>query len=195
MASIKRYTNRKLYDTDSRRYVTLDDIANMIRRGEDVRVVDHVTGEDLTSLTMLQVVFEEQKKIGGLMPQVFLSRLIRAGGERMSAVRSRILSMDPLQVVDEEIRSRVKALVEQGRVTAEEGARMADLLARKPTRADVIRIPVRSEDGEQPAQGSSAADEPVDPAEVEMLMGQIQALEQELERLKQSGTQAAPPEP
>src|SRR5512135_361111 len=72
MPLIKRYANRKLYDTEAKRYVTLEDLAGFVRQGEDVRVVDHATGEDLTSQTLFQIIFEEEKKIGGLLPQVFL---------------------------------------------------------------------------------------------------------------------------
>src|SRR5919206_3784144 len=59
---IKRYTNRKLYDTVESRYVTLDEIAEMIKAGADVRILDNRTKEDLTSVTLAQIVFEEEKK-------------------------------------------------------------------------------------------------------------------------------------
>ena len=58
MPVIKRYSNRKLYDTDAKHYVTLEDLANFVRKGEDVQVVDYTTGDDLTSMTLLQVIFE-----------------------------------------------------------------------------------------------------------------------------------------
>ncbi len=189
MPSIKRYSNRKLYDTETKRYVTLEDIANAIRQGEDVRVVDHVTGEDLTSITLLQVIFEEQKKIGSLVPQVFLSRLIRAGGERMSLIRSRLLSMDPLQTVDEEIRRRVVLLVNCGKLGEEEGQRIVDLLTSDYAQADVIRIPVRGEDEVEPAAAEGSGDNAE--SEVDALTQQVQALEEELERLKQSRSASA----
>lgn len=197
MPLIKRYANRKLYDTDSKRYVTLEDVAEAIRQGEDVKVVDHSTGEDLTSITLMQVIFEEEKKIGGLMPQVFLSRLIRTGGSTMNALRSRLAAFDPFQVVDEEIKKRVQSLVERGMLTEQEGLRMVDLLVRKPSQADVIRIPVQGEPGEketeQPVAEPEVQVEEVDPAEVEALARQVEMLEQELERLKQtrSGGQEA----
>jgi polyhydroxyalkanoate synthesis repressor PhaR len=188
MAVIKRYSNRKLYDTDTKRYVTLDDVAEAIRRGEDVRVVDHVSGEDLTSVTLLQIVFEEQKKIGGLLPGVFLARMIQAGGDTVSAVRSRLAGLDPFQAVDEEISRRLHALIAKGQLSAEEGQRMLDLLVRKPVQADVIHIPVKGEDEVDLADAAApAASEPEDhpdPAEVEALLRQVEDLERELERLK-----------
>lgn len=189
MPVIKRYANRKLYDTESKRYVTLEDLAEFIRNGEDVRVVDHVTGEDLTSLTLLQVIFEEEKKIGGLLPQVFMTRLIRAGSGTVSALRSRLASLDPFQVVDEEIRRRILTVVEQGMVSEEEAQRMRDLLLRKPLRDEGVRIQVRGEEGAEQGTvetGEPAApeDEAVDPAEVDALARQVELLEQELERLR-----------
>lgn len=180
MPVIKRYANRKLYDTESRRYVTLEDLAEFIRSGEDVRVVDHVSGEDLTSVTLLQVIFEEEKKIGGLLPQVFLTRLIRAGGEKFSALRGRLAAIDPLKVVDEEIRRRIGELVAQGRITEEEAGRFKDLLLEEAPQRDVIHIPVR--EATVRTQDADLAD----PEEVDALLRQVEALEQELERLKQS---------
>ncbi len=182
MPIIKRYANRKLYDTDSKRYVTLEDLASFIREGEDVRVVDHVTGEDLTSITLLQVIFEEQKKIGGLFPQVFLTRLIRAGGNTVNSLRSRLAGLDPFQVVDDEIGRRIKTLVATGTLSEGEGLRLQDLLLRKQARADVIHIPVKSDEGE--SAGAQPVDDAVDPEEVSALLHQVELLEQELMNLK-----------
>jgi polyhydroxyalkanoate synthesis repressor PhaR len=60
--TIKKYANRKLYDTRDSRYVTLDHIAAMVRAGDDVRVVDNTTRADLTTATLAQIIFEEEKK-------------------------------------------------------------------------------------------------------------------------------------
>jgi polyhydroxyalkanoate synthesis repressor PhaR len=61
MRIIKRYTNRKLYDTTSKHYVTLKDLAVAIRGGDTINVTDHSTGQDLTSQTLTQILFEEEK--------------------------------------------------------------------------------------------------------------------------------------
>lgn len=76
---IKRYQNRKLYDTKNSSYVTLEDIAAMIRRGDDIRVLDNRTKEDLTTVTLMQIIFEEEKKQKSLVPLSFLKRVIREG--------------------------------------------------------------------------------------------------------------------
>ncbi|MBI5482666.1 MAG: polyhydroxyalkanoate synthesis regulator DNA-binding domain-containing protein [Deltaproteobacteria bacterium] len=78
---IKRYANRKLYDTQRSRYVTLDQISEMIRDGEDVQIVDNNTKEDLTSVTLAQIIFEEEKKQKSFLPLHAMRHLIQSGGE------------------------------------------------------------------------------------------------------------------
>src|SRR2546428_4595966 len=77
---IKRYTNRKLYDTVESRYVTLDEIAHMIKGGAEVKIIDNRSKEDLTSVTLAQIIFEEEKK-RSQMPLGVLREIIRHGGE------------------------------------------------------------------------------------------------------------------
>ncbi len=77
---IKRYQNRKLYDTTHSIYVTLDDVANMIRQGDEVRVIDNKTHDDLSSITLTQIIFEEEKKNRSLLPIHTLRNIIRDGG-------------------------------------------------------------------------------------------------------------------
>jgi polyhydroxyalkanoate synthesis repressor PhaR len=80
---IKRYSNRKLYDTQSSRYVTLEQIADLVRGGEDVRIVDNNTKEDLTSITLAQIIFEEEKKQKSFLPLGAMRNIIQSGGERI----------------------------------------------------------------------------------------------------------------
>src|SRR5215204_5757220 len=80
---IKRYANRKLYDTQHSRYVTLEQISEMIRNGDDVKIVDNRTKEDLTSVTLAQIVFEEEKK-KSQMPLDVLREIIRRPGDTLS---------------------------------------------------------------------------------------------------------------
>ena len=91
MPIIKRYPNRKLYDTEAKRYVTLDSITQMIHEGQEVQVVDHETGEDLTNLTLSQIIFEQEKKGSGLLPRALLTNLVRAGGDTSEQVRRALL--------------------------------------------------------------------------------------------------------
>jgi polyhydroxyalkanoate synthesis repressor PhaR len=80
---IKRYTNRKLYDTVESRYVTLDEIAHMIKGGAEVKIIDNRTKEDLTSVTLAQIILEEEKK-RSQMPLGVLREIIRHGGEAVA---------------------------------------------------------------------------------------------------------------
>jgi polyhydroxyalkanoate synthesis repressor PhaR len=85
---IKRYANRKLYDTQRSRYVTLDQIADMIRQGEDVKIVDNNSKEDLTSITLAQIIFEEEKKQKSFLPLQAMRNIIQSGGERIEELVS-----------------------------------------------------------------------------------------------------------
>jgi polyhydroxyalkanoate synthesis repressor PhaR len=77
---VKRYANRKLYDTERSCYVTLEDIAAMIKAGDEVRVVDNKSGEDLTTVTLAQIIFEAEKK-SNFMPMNLLRDLVRNSGD------------------------------------------------------------------------------------------------------------------
>lgn len=80
---IKRYSNRKLYDTKDSRYVTLLQIAEMVRNGEEVQIIDNATKEDLTEVTLAQIVFEEQKSQGRAVPLQTLKDLIQSRTEKV----------------------------------------------------------------------------------------------------------------
>lgn len=78
---IKRYDNRKLYDTESSEYVSLSDIARLVRRGETVKVIDNNTGEDLTAQTLTQIILEEGKQGRQVIPSDLLHELLRRSGQ------------------------------------------------------------------------------------------------------------------
>ncbi len=80
---VKRYANRKLYDTQRSRYVTLEQIAEMIRGGEDVRIVDNNSKEDLTAITLTQIIFEEEKK-QSFLPLSALRNIIQSGAANIT---------------------------------------------------------------------------------------------------------------
>jgi polyhydroxyalkanoate synthesis repressor PhaR len=118
MPVIKRYPNRKLYNTESKQYITLEEISDLIRDGAEVRVVDHASGEDLTAVTLTQIIFELEKKQSGFLPRSILSGLIQAGGERIGALQRTLASTLGLShLVDEEISHRLHTLKEEGQLT------------------------------------------------------------------------------
>lgn len=125
MKTIKRYPNRKLYDLERKHYVTLDDIALFIQEGEDVQVLDHDTGEDLTSVTLSQIIFEREKKRSGFLPQTVLMTLVRTGGGTLDYLRRSLnSSLGALRMIEDEIDHRLDALVAKGELAQEEAERL-----------------------------------------------------------------------
>lgn len=142
MIVIKRYPNRKLYDTSAKRYVTLDGVAELILDGEEVQIVDNATGEDLTTVTLTQIMFEQEKKQGGFFPRSVLTGLLQSGGHRLSNIRRTLAS--PLELfhhVDQEIEKRITTLIDMGELTAEEGQNLLDKLLAVRDRSHADNIP------------------------------------------------------
>lgn len=123
MPLIKRYPNRKLYDTEARRYITLEEIAELVQRGAEVQVLDHASGADLTALTLSQIVFELQKKQRGIFPHSLLATLIHNSAQHLSST--------PFlgELVDAEIQRRIETLVASGELNVEEGSLWLEKLA------------------------------------------------------------------
>jgi polyhydroxyalkanoate synthesis repressor PhaR len=129
MPVIKRYPNRKLYDTERKQYVTLEGVAALIRDGAEVQVLDYTSGEDLTAVTLTQIILEEERKRRGFLPQTVLTGLVRAGGDTLGALRRALaLPLDLARQVDEEIERRLQSLISGGELAAEEGFRLRDRL-------------------------------------------------------------------
>ena len=83
---IKKYANRRLYNTGTSTYVTLDDLAEMVKREEDFVVYDAKTGEDITRGVLTQIIVEQEGKGRNLLPTTFLRQLIRFYGDSMQAL-------------------------------------------------------------------------------------------------------------
>jgi len=128
MPVIKRYPNRKLYDTKAKKYITLDGIAVLIRDGEEVTVTDHASGEDLTALTLTQIIFEQEKKKSGLLPNSILTGLIRSSGDRITSIQRTLFSSTFWHQIDDEIKLRVRKLVKMEKMSASEGKEMIEQL-------------------------------------------------------------------
>ncbi len=88
---IKRYGSRKLYDTEESRYVSLDDVAGWIRDGQEIRVIDNSTSEDVTAQTLSQVILEQSRKGQDVPPSELLHEMIRRGGDLVSSGVDRVL--------------------------------------------------------------------------------------------------------
>lgn len=215
MTVIKRYSNRKLYDSEAARYVTLDELGDRIRAGEDISVVDHESGADLTAATLMQIMFEREKKVGGMLPKAILTGLIQAGNTAVDSLRSGLNALvENSPAFEAEIRRRVKIMVDDGLLAVEEAQRMIDLLlsnrwknraaAETDTKAETISTVVDAEVASEPPLVQSgaqvyptepAAPQPavVEPAvakpteeEVANLQQQIADLERQIAEMKTS---------
>lgn len=156
MPVIKRYSNRKLYDVDARRYVTLEDIGKMVRDGDEVQVLGHATGEDLTQTTLLQVLFDEERRGERLFPLAILTRLVNHGRREVTGWLQN--ASEAAQAFEGEFQRRADELIENGQLEREEADRLLKLFSA------VEEAPV---DSEIPASSS-----------------QVQGLLDELDRLE-----------
>jgi polyhydroxyalkanoate synthesis repressor PhaR len=107
---IKKYANRRLYNTASSAYVTLEDLAVMVKQGTDFIVHDAKTGEDITRSVLTQIIFEEESKGHNLLPINFLRQLIRFYGDQMQALIPSYLEMSLEQLTREQQRFRDQLL-------------------------------------------------------------------------------------
>src|SRR4051812_37700363 len=108
--TIKKYANRRLYNTGTSTYVTLEDLATMVKQGEDFLVYDAKTGDDITRSVLAQIIFEQENKAGqNLLPTTFLRQLIKFYGDSMQMVVPKYLeqSIDMLTREQEKFRKQM----------------------------------------------------------------------------------------
>jgi len=104
---IKKYANRRLYNTGTSTYVTLEDLAEMVKRGEDFTVQDAKTGEDITHPVLTQIIFELENKDGqNMLPIPFLRQLISFYGDQMQMVVPSFLEQSMIAFAKEQERFR-----------------------------------------------------------------------------------------
>lgn len=128
---IKRYGNRKLYDTLDSRYITLDEIARLVREGSDVRVVDNENGDDLTAVTLAQIILEEEKRSNvqnhsSVLSIGLLRELVQGGEDTIAEIRSRVgKSVEAIGEMSEKAGRRVSEFV-AGAVGGDRGSEGAE---------------------------------------------------------------------
>jgi polyhydroxyalkanoate synthesis repressor PhaR len=176
---IKRYQNRKLYDTQSSQYVTLDDIATMIKNGEDVKVIDNRTKDDMTNITLAQIIYEEEKKKNSILPLDALKKVIRSSGEGLTDLYERVIQPGLTQIhsAREDFEKLVGRLMKRGELGEEEGnsilkeIKQSKSLMQKPFAQffELVRSVV--------ALGK----------QVSVLEKQVESLEKDVSRLKKKG--------
>jgi len=110
---VKRYSNRKLYDTAESRYVTLDEIARWVKAGEDVKILENETGEDLTAITFAQIILDGERKKNSLLPLRLLRELIQRGETALQDIAGAVdRGVEVIRAVPERASRRVQELTQ-----------------------------------------------------------------------------------
>ena len=133
MHKIKRYANRKLYDTTDKKYVTLNQIAELVKAGEEISVKDNKTGEELTSATISQILARDKKGKRDDIGSSVLIRLLRKGPGTLVDYGWKYISLweRALTMADEEIDRLVDRLVKDKELSKSEGSKLKkDILGR-----------------------------------------------------------------
>jgi polyhydroxyalkanoate synthesis repressor PhaR len=127
--TIRRYDNRKLYDVQARRYVTLEDLARLVGGGTDVHVVDQRTGEEITTVVLAQVVLEGIRQRTATIPHQVLSRLIRLGSGQAGGFAEWLDPEEASTRARREAERIVSGLVTRGRLTLDEALALRQEIA------------------------------------------------------------------
>lgn len=184
---IKKYANRRLYNTGTSTYVTLEDLAGMLKSGEDFVVYDAKTGEDITRSVLTQIIFEQEGKQGqNLLPITFLRQLIRFYGDSMQMLVPRYLesSLDLFSREQSKFREQMtQAWGVGGFGTMEDQVRRnMEMFQRAFTMFTPFARRDENGEGEKPAEKTEAQ-----PGEIDALRRQLEDMQKRLERL--SGTE------
>jgi len=123
---IKKYANRKFYDTEKKRYVSLSGIASLVRAGEDVQVLDNQSGDDITGLVLSQILREQERK-GGLLPHALLTALVRRGAGGLEHLRGSLhSSLMALQTLEDDLDQRIDTLAGRGEISLAEAQELRE---------------------------------------------------------------------
>jgi polyhydroxyalkanoate synthesis repressor PhaR len=193
---IKRYGNRKLYDTSESRYITLDEIARLVRSGNDVKVIDNENGADLTAITFAQIILEEEKRRSSLISLGLLRELVQHGEDTLAQLRTQVeKGVEAIGTMGERAGRRMQEMVgvadrEEGAVTGE-SPKAADqesgkgffdeLLAAPQRRLEALQ---RSIDERIKSSVGRITSHPVVQHEVQRIERSIKKLEERLARLR-----------
>jgi polyhydroxyalkanoate synthesis repressor PhaR len=174
---IKKYANRRLYDTESSTYITLERLAQMVRQKREFKVVDAKSGEDITRSVLTQIIMEEESRGAEMLPVNFLRQLIGMYGDQMQAVVPQYLeaSLEQLQRNQSQLREAMA-----GALAANPFAEMARRNMEMFTAASAGRKPA--------AQAAPAGDQTAAPvadqkSELAELKEQLAAMQRKLDTL------------
>ncbi|MBV9044875.1 MAG: polyhydroxyalkanoate synthesis repressor PhaR [Alphaproteobacteria bacterium] len=188
---IKKYANRRLYNTQTSSYVTLDHLAQMVKDGTEFEVRDARTGEDITRSVLTQIIFEEEAKGQSLLPIKFLRQLIRFYGDSLQSFVPGYLdmSMDGFAKNQEQMRNRlaeafggsgqvIENLTRQNMAMFERAMQMFSPFGQPTTR--------RATSGDDETKGNGTASSSAKPSEeISELKSEIEAMRKQLAELSQ----------
>jgi polyhydroxyalkanoate synthesis repressor PhaR len=188
---IRRYGNRKLYDPEAGRYVTLEDVARMVAGGGEVEVVDQKTGEDLTSLTLAQVLLERMRNGASRIPRQVLTRLIRIATGPASAWGEWPEPQDAAGRARQETERIVSRVLGRGRLSLDEAVAL-----RQDVGQMVHRLVAEAQAGvESRFRALLERGEGVAGRSLEALRGGLQAFEAYIEKPAGAGPPGSPAPP
>jgi polyhydroxyalkanoate synthesis repressor PhaR len=173
--TIKKYANRRLYNTGTSTYVTLEDLAVMVKEGEEFVVFDAKTGDDITRSVLTQIIFEQENKGQNLLPIAFLRQVIRFYGDSMQALLPRYLevSIDSFTREQEKFRDQMSKAFGGGGFNAleEQVRRNMEMFER----AFSMFLPF--------AQKEGGGGQPESEADIDELKRQVSEMQKRLEQL------------
>ena len=187
---IKKYANRRLYNTSTSTYVTLEDLAKMVREGVDFVVFDAKTNEELTRQILTQIIFEEESRGQALLPVQFLRQLIGFYGGQMEGVLPSYLemSLENFSRQQEQFRDQMTKVLGANPATGLMGAGLMEAAAKQNMamfQNAMKMFPAFAygrTDGEAPAQAAPAAQPAADPA-IDEMRRQMDEMRAQIDRI------------
>jgi polyhydroxyalkanoate synthesis repressor PhaR len=185
--TIKKYANRRLYNTGTSTYVTLEDLAAMVKNGEDFVVYDAKTSEDITRSVLTQIIFEQENKEGqNLLPIAFLRQLIRFYGDSMQMLVPRYLevSIESLTREQEKFRQQMAQAFGVGAFTSleEQVRRNMEMFER----AFAMFAPFARRET-QGSETGEAEKSPSKSGDIDDLKRQLEEMQKKVDRLSDKG--------
>jgi len=139
---IKKYSNRKLYDTKEKRYVNLSEVSRLIREGAEVKVIDNKTKEDITSLVLAQIIVEQEKSKKTMLPLIFSPlKMLKIGGEDMFNLGKKMFlaGLGMLSLTKEKANEIAQDLIKKGELSQSESKKfVVDLLDKAEKEKDKL---------------------------------------------------------
>jgi polyhydroxyalkanoate synthesis repressor PhaR len=173
---IKRYASRRLYNTETSDYVTLEDIAGFVRSGRDVQIVDLKTGDDLTRQYLLQIVAEHESKGDSVLPTNVLTDLVRSYATNMQAVMPQFLtsSFEMLRESQAKMMENLAGIAPIPGAPGFEALRKQQEAFMKTMMSGMPTMPGWGGSGPAPEQDAPAKDSPEDLAEIKRQLAELQ---------------------